>query len=124
MGKEKVVSADIQRELEHLRKLTQEHGRYLRQYFSFTLKEMSAKIGISDPMFLMIIHGQKKMPVKYLQRFIEVFKEMRIEERTKDFKPTEGQLLNRSLREKIRLHKMEILFYIATMVMCREYILC
>lgn len=113
---------DIQRELDYLRKLNREHSHYLKRYFGFTLKEIAQKIGLSNPMFIMILHRQKKMPEKYQQRFIEVFKEMDIENRTKDFKPTESQLSIRSLNAKIRLDKLAVLLYIVFMVNFPEYL--
>lgn len=111
----------IQRELTYLKDLTAKHGRYLRQYFGFSLKEIALKTGLSPKMFLMVLHGQKKMPEKYQQRFIEVFQELDIENCTKDFKLTRMQSLNRELNKKL-LDKRLVFVIILSMVTFAEYI--
>ena len=122
-------------ELEYLRVLTQKYGNYLKQYFGFTLKDMAAKIGINPKLLLMVIHDQRNMPEKHVQRFIEVFKEMDIENRTKDFKPSKFQLEMRELWRKIRLDKRGIsaiilitmantIFLNPPKVTCLQYIRC
>lgn len=109
-------------EMNYLRGLVKKHGRYLRQYFGFTLTEMAAKIGLGRTMLLMIIHGQKKMPAKYEQRFIEVFKELKIEEKSKDFKESEDQLWMRAQYKKIKLDNLAVFVTILSMVTFFEYI--
>jgi predicted DNA-binding protein YlxM (UPF0122 family) len=112
---------DIQHELGYLEELTKAHGRYLKQYFGFSLKEIALRVGLSPKMFLMILHKQKKMPEKYQQKFIEVFRGMDIENRTKDFKPTESQKARRAFWMKINLDKLRnfvILLIMVTFLEC------
>lgn len=101
MEKEKVVFTDIQRELGYLRHLTQKYGsHYIKSYFGFSMRDFAKRMGIADNTFSQILKGARKIQPKYEQAFLDIFKELRVEEKTGDFKESSSQLQMRELYQK------------------------
>lgn len=92
-------------ELEYLREVNRKYGHYLKKYFGFSLKDIADYMGISKSMFTLILQEKRKMQDKYRQRFIEAFKRFNIEEKTKDFKESDMQLMIKGAWRKIRLDR-------------------
>lgn len=91
------------KELEYLQELKRKFGSdYIQKYFGFTFGEIGQKIGLKKANFSMILTGRQNLPKKHEQRFIEVFNEMKIIEKTKDFKESESQLLTKYYNRKLR----------------------
>jgi len=92
-----------QQELEYLKALCQKYGsQYLHKYFGFSLAEIAQKTGVKPNLMSMIIKGQRKLQPKAAAKFALVFKEMRIEERTKDFKEPPAQLLIKQIVRNLK----------------------
>ena len=92
---------DIQRELDYLRELTRKYGsRYIKSYFGFTMRDFAKRIGIADNTFSQILKGTRKMQLKYEQLFLQAFKELQVEEKTKSFKESLSQLQMKELYQK------------------------
>lgn len=92
---------DSQRELEYLRQLTQKYGsRYIKSYFGFTMSDFAKRMGIANNTFSQILKGVRKMQEKYEQAFLLAFKELQVEEKSKDFKETQNQVQMKELYQK------------------------
>lgn len=95
------LSVNTQQELEYLRQLIQKYGsRYINSYFGFTMKDFAKRMGIADNTFSQILKGARKMQPEYEQLFLQAFKELKVEEKTKDFKETPSQILMKELYRK------------------------
>jgi len=93
---------EAQRELEYLRQLTREYGsHYIKSYFGFTMRDFAKRIGVADNTFSQILKGTRKMQPKYEQVFLQVFKELQVEEKTKSFKESSSQLQIKEFYKKI-----------------------
>lgn len=106
---------DIQRELTYLNGLSAKYGRYFKQYFGFSLREIANKIGIEEHHFCMCVKGRRALPEKYHAKFAQVFAEMRIRERTENFTPSVSQLETRALRKKILDTENRVVYHNTTM---------
>lgn len=92
---------DTQRELEYLRQLTQKYGnRYMKSYFGFTMRDFARRMGIADNTFSQILKGVRKMQEKYKQTFLQAFKDLQVEEKSKGFKENPNQVQMKELYKK------------------------
>ena len=89
-------------ELNYFKELYKKYGaHYFKGYFGFTTTEIARKVGINITVFSDVLRGRVPMPEKHKERFIEVFKEMKIEEKTKNFAPDQGQITTRKLTKNL-----------------------
>lgn len=124
-------------ELEYLKEVCRKYdGHYLNKYFGFTLKEIASKVGMHRTLLLNVIRERDVMPKKWRVRFVEVFNEMKIRERTENYHETSSQLWKKEWNRMIKnsLTIMVIGVIITTMkintssflntgkLTCREYI--
>jgi len=115
-------------ELEYLRGLVAKFdAHYFNKYFGFTLKDIALRSGLQRQDLSKILKGKCRLPVKHMEAFIQAFKDLNIEEKSKDFKETEGQTWQRAHWAKMRNNLTTILLCANILSMntyCREYILC
>jgi transcriptional regulator with XRE-family HTH domain len=82
----------MERELRFLQDLCAKHGAdYIRKYFGFTLEGFADRLGIKKAHFSNIVHGRKPLSKKHSASFLKAFQDFRVEEKVRDFKPTETQ---------------------------------
>jgi hypothetical protein len=113
---------DIQRELSYLNELRAKYGSwYIKKYFGFSLIQIAREIGLKPNFFTAILKGQCKMPEKYHQKFIEVFNQMKIIEKTKDFKESPEQLENKRLWQGVKFSLTKSLFFYILITMKSLY---
>ena len=113
------MSDRCQPELDYLRGLKAKYGsHYLIKYFSFSLREMADKLGINRGDFTSILNG-RNMPQKHQDKFIALFKEMQIEEKTKDFKESAIQLSIKELYQKTK-NLLTILMFLSIILSMRD----
>ncbi|MDD5477038.1 MAG: hypothetical protein PHG87_02355 [Candidatus Omnitrophica bacterium] len=92
---------NTQIELEYLKQLTQKYGsRYIKSYFGFTMRDFARRMGIADNTFSQILKGVRKMQEKYEQAFLQAFKDLQVEEKSKGFKETPNQVQMKQLYQK------------------------
>lgn len=91
------------RELEYLRELAKRYNaHYFKSYFGFTMKQFADRLGIKKNSFSEILSGKHKLKEKYREPFIQAFKELQVEEKTKDFKESPQQLSMRALLKSMK----------------------
>jgi len=84
------------KELDYLIELNKKYNRYLYKYFKFRLRDIAERLGIPEARFSKIVKGKVGLPEDLKEKFVEVFKELDIEGRTKDFKESDEQKWRRS----------------------------
>lgn len=93
---------DTIRELEYLKEICRKYdGHYLNKYFGFTLKEIAENVGMHRTLLLNVIRERDVMPKKWKVRFVEVFNEMKIRERTENYRETSSQLWKKEMNRKM-----------------------
>lgn len=87
------------REFDFLKSLCFTYGsHFIHKYFGFSLKNIAEKMGITQTNFSKIL--KQGLPRKHRERFSDIFKELQIEERSKNFKPDFWQKWDQEHRKK------------------------
>lgn len=79
------------KELDYLVELNKKYPRYLYKYFGFRLGDIARGLGMTNARFSTILTGKRPLPKDSEQRFLEIFTELGIEAKTKDFKESDEQ---------------------------------
>lgn len=79
------------RELDYLKELNKKYSRYLQKYFGFSIRIIAQKLGIKEERLCKIVKGIAQLPKDLEQKFIEIFNELGIEAKTKDFNESDEQ---------------------------------
>lgn len=91
----------MERELAYLNELCSKYGtHYLKKYFGFTLRDIAEKMHIAEQHLSLM--RKKGLSKKYKDKFIDVFKEMDIEGRTRGFKESNSDLKNKEVWQKVK----------------------
>lgn len=96
----------MERELAYLRELHQRYHHYFKQYFGFSLQDIARYMGISKPALTLILQGKRGLLPKRKEKFLEAYRMLDIENKTKDFQETGYQKTNREFNKKIRLTRI------------------
>jgi len=88
--------------LRYLRELHTKYNGYLAKYFGFTMGQFAQAMGLGKSSFTEIIKGKWDIAEKHEAEFNRAFDDLKVMEKTKDFKESNFQL---SLREHWKKQK-------------------
>lgn len=91
-------------ELTYLKELVKKYdAHYFKGYFGFTLKDIADRMGMSNAYFTLILQGKRSLTEKRQAEFLQAFRDLRVKEKTQDFKESWLQLKTKELYRKTKL---------------------